>query len=365
MYRVKIFGAGSIGNHLSNAARTLGWDVCLCDVDDAALERTRTSIYPSRYGAWDEAIDLCRVKDAPTSGHDLIFIGTPPDSHLDLAIAAIDEEPRAILIEKPLCGPGLERAQEFLDLAGEHGVAVFVGYDHVVGGSCSKVDGLVAAGNFGPIETIDVEFREHWGGIFAAHPWLDGPGDSYLGYWRRGGGASGEHSHAINLWQHFARLVGAGRVVEVGAMLDYVKDGTVEYDKLCALHLKTETGLVGRVVQDVVTAPARKWAKLQTRSGYIEWRCGYQPNCDAVITCSGSGGPVEQLFHKTRPDDFIAELRHIDAALAGDPAVSPIALTRGLDTMLVVAAAHKSAREGRVVAIDYGVGYTQSALTGS
>ncbi len=31
----------------------------------------------------------------------------------------------------------------------------------------------------------------------AAHPWLAGPQDSYLGFWRRGGGASGEHSHAI------------------------------------------------------------------------------------------------------------------------------------------------------------------------
>ncbi len=33
--KVKIFGAGSIGNHLANAARVLGWSVDLCDVDGA------------------------------------------------------------------------------------------------------------------------------------------------------------------------------------------------------------------------------------------------------------------------------------------------------------------------------------------
>jgi Trk K+ transport system NAD-binding subunit len=57
--KAKVIGAGSIGNHLSNALRVLGHDVTLCDVDPAALQRTKTEIYPTRYGAWDEEIDLC------------------------------------------------------------------------------------------------------------------------------------------------------------------------------------------------------------------------------------------------------------------------------------------------------------------
>ena len=42
---------------------------------------------------------------------------------------------------------------------------------------------------FGKPLFIDVEFREHWEGIFKAHEWLDGPQDSYLGFSQRGGGA--------------------------------------------------------------------------------------------------------------------------------------------------------------------------------
>ena len=124
--------------------------------------------------------------------------------------------------------------------------------------------------------------------------------------------------------------VGTGPVALVfdgeGSWVAYVNDGTVSYDKLCVLNLACENGLVGRVVQDVVTEPPRKWARIQGRDAYIEWHCGYKPGCDAVIEGNGHGQTAEHLIEKTRPDDFLAELRHIEAAIDGDPAQSPIML---------------------------------------
>ncbi len=38
----------------------------------------------------------------------------------------------------------------------------------------------------------------------------------------------------------------------------------------------TETGLAGRVVQDVVTQPTRKWARVQCAGGAIEWRANQE-----------------------------------------------------------------------------------------
>lgn len=360
--KVKIFGAGSIGNHLSNASRNCGWSVDLVDVDPQALERTRLQIYPGRYGAWDEEIRLFQSKDAPESGYDLIFIGTPPDSHISLAISAVKELPKAILVEKPFCTPDMQGAQELFDLARDNGVAIFTGYDHVVGEASEKFCEMAQEGGLGKYETLDVEFREFWGGIFAAHPWLAGPSDSYLGFTKRGGGASGEHSHAINLWQHFAYAVGAGRVVEVTAMMDYVRDGILNYDKIIFFNLRTEHGMVGRVVQDVVTSPPRKWARLQGENGYLEWQCGYRAGVDAVLGGLSSGQSYEHLFAKTRPDDFIRELRHIEKNLQSTTVDSSISMARGLDTMLVIAAAQKSAIEGRVISIDYSSGYSLNAL---
>lgn len=363
VYKVKILGAGSIGNHLAHASRRLGWQVAICDVDDDALERTRTEIFPGRYGAWDESIELYRAKDAPKSVYDLIVVGTPPDSHVDLAIEAIAEGPRAVLVEKPVCSPDLHRAQELLELAEERGVTVFVGYDHVVGKAV--VAALEKARGLHRIETLDVEFREHWGGIFAAHPWLSGPQDTYLGFWKRGGGASGEHSHAANLWQHFARELHAGRVVEVTASLDYVQNEAVDYDKLCLLNLRTESGLVGRVVQDVVTSPPRKWARIQGDDGYVDLSVGFKPGADGVAWQIGDGDAERTTIEKSRPDDFIAELDHIESVLEGRQDAGALRLERGLDTMLVVAAAHRSAAEGCRIRIDYDAGYTPDALRGA
>lgn len=358
MYNVKILGAGSIGNHLANASRRLGWTVTLCDKDPSALKRTKDEIYPARYGQWDESIQLFTADEAPRGGFDLIFIGTPPDSHMDLAIQAINEKPKAVLVEKPLCTPALEKADELSRLASETGVEVFVGYNHVVSTAADKAVELMP--QLGSIETLDVEFREHWGGIFTAHPWLDGPQDSYLGFWEKGGGASGEHSHAINLWQHFSRNLGAGRVTEVSASLDYVKTETVDYDKVCLLNLRTESGMVGRVVQDVITQPSRKWGRIQGKDGYVDITIGSED----LVQWAYAGNPKEEmLIKKTRPDDFIAELKHVDAILKGEQSGSGISLECGLDTMLVVAAAHLSNSTGRRVYIDYSKGYSQDALT--
>ena len=33
MKKVKIYGAGSIGNHLAQASRRMGWSVDICDID--------------------------------------------------------------------------------------------------------------------------------------------------------------------------------------------------------------------------------------------------------------------------------------------------------------------------------------------
>lgn len=357
MTSVKIIGAGSIGNHLANAARSKDWDVTLCDIDPAALDRTRTSIYPSRYGDWDSAIRLSTVAEAPCGEFDWIFIGTPPDVHMALTLDALEEQPKGILIEKPLATPDLAHCQDVFERCGELGVRAFVGYDHAVSRSATRFCDL--ASKIADVKTLDVSFREHWQGIFNAHPWLSGPSDTYLGFWTRGGGACGEHSHALNLWQNFSHVIGAGRVNTVSAMMDYVERDGAHYDQLASLNLQTESGFVGRVIQDVVTQPALKWARLQGGDTAIEWQCNAAPYHD-VVRVEGAG-PSEEIFDKTRPLDFIQELDHLETVVANG-APSPIDLVRGLDSMLVIAAAHMSAQRGCSVVIDYNAGYRSDAL---
>jgi len=364
MYSVIIYGAGSIGNHLAHACRNKGWGVLMTDSDPEALKRTREDIYPSRYGNWDPGIRLKEMDALPNEYFDVAIIGTPPDTHVRLATQVLEKSsPQVVLIEKPLCNPPLVGVQKIVDLQKATGSFVAVGYNHTLTENSSRAAQILKKNPIGDPTTISARFREHWGGIFTAHPWLSGPRDSYLGFFERGGGASGEHSHAINIWQHFARFVGAGRIVEVSAAMDLVDDGAVKYDQICLINVRTETGLVGDIVQDVVTEPAQKAARIQGTKGFLEWFVNFKSGHDAVHYQGGNGEAREELIKKTRPDDFKGEIDHLEQIFnGGDRAGSPISLERGLETMLVIAAAHMSCRHKRSVKINYDRGYTSEAI---
>jgi predicted dehydrogenase len=338
--------------------------VTLTDIDPAALVRARESIYPGRYGAWDEAIVLKDVRAAFGDHADVIFIGTPPDTHLKIALETLERlRPRVLLIEKPLSGPDLEDCQLLWETARKTQVFTAIGYNHCLGASTVAAEELIRAGVLGRPRTISARTREHWAGIFAAHPWLSGPVDSYLGFSDRGGGAAGEHSHAINIWQHFAHVAGAGRVCEVSANLDMVGENGVHYDQLALVTLRTEHGLLGDVIQDVVTVPPEKSARVQGSEGSVEWRVNYPPGADAVISTTVGGIGEQKLFKKTRADDFKAEIDHLAGVMEGKLGFSPIELSRGLETLVVIAAAFKSNALGRRVRIDWKRGYVPEALS--
>jgi predicted dehydrogenase len=364
MYKVKILGAGSIGNHLAHACRQQGWQVSICDPDPAALERARSDIYPSRYGSWDSEIRLAAPAELAQDLFDLVIIGTPPDTHMALACQELQyQPPKVMLIEKPVCTPALEDAEELLRLQNETGTFVAVGYNHTLTAHSRRAAELLADSFMGATLTISAAFREYWGGIFKAHPWLTGPEDSYLGFHERGGGAGGEHSHAVNIWQFFAWLAGAGRIVEVGAMLDMVSGSQVDYDRVFLLNVRTETGLCGSIIQDVVTEPPQKIARLQGENGFLEWQVNFDSRHDALRYTAADGKICEELFAKTRPDDFAGEIAHLSEILgSGTSEFSPISLQAGLDTMLVVAAAHLAQQQRRQVRINYSAGYSAKAL---
>ncbi|MDP2593361.1 MAG: Gfo/Idh/MocA family oxidoreductase [bacterium] len=345
MIKVKIIGAGSIGNHLAQAARRMGWSVFVVDANEAALKRMRDDIYPSRYGKWDESIKLFTSDEAPKGGFDLICIGTPPNVRSLLALDALKEKPKILQLEKPLSFPFDENLKKFLTAYKKQKfVKVVLGYDHAVAKSIDRVAGLLKEKTIGDVSTLDVEFREHWQGIFKAHPWLKGPQDTYLGYWKKGGGASGEHSHALHLWQYLAKISGLGKWRKVSSTFKVEKLGKAEYDSLAAFQFETEKGKVGRVIQDVVTYPTRKWARLQGEKGFIEWICGGSPEGD-IVKFSGNDGKInEEIFAKKRPDDFYAEMLHIDKILKKQVRAesSPLSLESGVEVMKVIEASWKN-----------------------
>ena len=365
MRRVQILGAGSAGAHLAQACRRSGAKVAICDIDPDALHRFEHDIYPSRYGAWDTGIDLRQSMDDKTTW-DLVVIATPPDSHLPLAREIlVGGKTRALLIEKPLGPPDLEEILHFRVLCDDRDVKTFVGYNHVLTHSASQLEGWLRERDLGEPLQLCVSFKEHWQGIFDAHPWLAGPEDSYLGYVTRGGGGCCEHSHAINAFQHVCRSLGAGagRISQVSCEMSFVDDGRLRYDRIAQMNVVTEGGLVGSIHQDVITWPPSKQVLCQFSNGQLRWTVNKRDGVDTIERFRGSDHE-ELEMEKTRPDDFFPEVQHIQRVLEGeqDYPTSPIHVQRGIDTMLVICAAFKAHRTRRCVGIDYGASSSESAL---
>ena len=72
--KIKIIGAGSIGNHMAYASRYLSFDTTVSDISKVALNRMKNDIYPSRYGEWDNKIKLINENIYDNISYDIIII---------------------------------------------------------------------------------------------------------------------------------------------------------------------------------------------------------------------------------------------------------------------------------------------------
>ena len=342
MTSVLIYGGGSIGNHLAFACRQENWRVDMYDVDHEALIRTKEKIYPERYGQWDDAIRL-REEIERSQAYDFVIVGTPPESHLPIALDVLSNSaPKVLLIEKPLCTPDLNGIAELKEKIAKTHCYGLIAYNHNFTNNTLKAIEIIKSGLIGNPQSMHVRWLEHWGGIFRAHPWLDGPSDSYLGFSRRGGGACSEHSHAISLFQLFASELDLGRVISVSAVMDRVQKNGVDYDRTTQLSLRTSAGLIGTVIQDVVTDPAQKTMRIQGDAGFLEWYANYDPGNDAIVYGKMGESPTTELFPKARPDDFQNQIRHVRKILDGSSFEPRNTLDFGIETMRIVSAAYES-----------------------
>ncbi|WP_051822392.1 Gfo/Idh/MocA family protein [Desulfonatronum thiodismutans] len=354
MYSVLIYGAGSIGNHLAYACRCKGWRVTIVDIDPEALRRTKEEIYPVRYGRWDEGIALVSSAGVDEVLPDVVIIGTPPDTHMTIALEALQKRtPKVLLIEKPLCTPDLKGYAELAAATRKAETVVLTGYNHVHTRNTREAENVLRNGDIGNPLSISVRWLEHWGGIFAAHPWLSGPADTYLGFSALGGGACGEHSHGINLFQHFARILGVGRIAELSCTMDRVRQGEADFDRNCLINVTLESGLVGSIAQDVITSPAVKTLRVQGEKGFLEWYANYRGGNDAVVWGVDGQEPREILIPRKRPDDFTGEIDEVEAVLQGKSSGASLSLEAGYETMQVIAAAYRSHELKKTVQVEY------------
>ena len=351
MYRVRIIGAGSIGNHLANSFVNNDFNVEITDKDPTALTRTKNEIYPLRYGSWDERIKIVSDSETEFFETDVLVIGTPPNTHLEIALQQLKKcSPCIILIEKPISHPNMENFAELEKICQKKTIRLLVGYNHRLTENTAIASRLINEGKLGEIFSITSQTRESWNGILKAHPWLTGPEDTYLAWIEKGGGALYEHSHALNLLQYFMEICKLGHIKVVHAAMDIVTSNNMHYDRFSFLSLFNENGKVFQVIQDVVSTPPIKELKINGSLGELMWRTS--STLDEVLLYNSEGILTEEYkISKNRRDDFTPEIKHINNLLSDLFSASPLDYKYAIETMEIISAAFESNRTGSRVSI--------------
>lgn len=357
--RVGIYGAGSIGNHLAFSSRKIGASVTVCDISADALDRFQKQIYPARYGGFDPSIALVRPDEFTQSEFDVVFIGTPPETHLELLEQAVRLSPKLICIEKPVSTPDLRVIQSFAKIIASANPIILAGYNHRVGRNTTFALDLIEKYNLGKIQKLESVVLESWDGILSAHPWLSGPEDSYLGFTDRGGGATFEHSHGIDLWCLFAEKLGLGEIQSVEAEAKFVTNGVGGvYDEEIEIKIETTSGVPGVVRQDVKTKEVQKWVEVSGSLGQIKSEIGINQNEDSVNWKSivDPNISLDCRVNKTRYDDFDQELNEILRLFSinkKDKSIGPLSALSALRTALIATASIHSAKISKPVNLDF------------
>ena len=305
--KILIFGAGSIGNHMTNANLKLNNIVYITDIDHNALIRMKTKIFPERYGKWNNSINIIKYNDAfKKKFFELIIIGTPPKTHIKLfnKIFESNLKFKKILIEKPLSS----YMEKFEQLERYNKSNIFVGYNHSVSKSFNYFFKHIKKDK-SKLNNIIINWKESFQGILGAHKWLKNEFDSYLGYSKFGGGAIHEHSHAL----HLAHVIIEELKLKITRTKFYklfYENNKNLYDNLSNIFFESlKTNI--KLEIDLLTFPAEKKIDAFTKNKKISWIYNYKKGADAVIFKNKKGKEKIKLFFKNRSTEYENEIKHI------------------------------------------------------
>ena len=312
--KARVFGAGSIGNHITHALKNIDYKVEVVDIDNSALSRMKNEIYPSRYGKWDDSISL--MKNPSNDFVDLEVIGTPPDSHSKILLEGLKaNRARKWIVEKPFTYPDLNHINLLKEKLRGIEDRVFVGYNHSV--TPVFINFLQEIKHKKNITRMYCNWLENWEGIFNAHPWLSGPEASYLGFSKRGGGALMEHSHGLHLILIVIDHLGL-KINKTNHCL--IKDFENNYDKYVNIAFELESStedLIASYTTDVLTKDISKKIVLEADNEILSVEFGAKNGSCDIFRHISKTGETQKIYYKNRPDDFKYEIALLNDNLNG------------------------------------------------
>lgn len=313
--KIKIYGAGSIGNHLAYSSLFLKNSVEVVDKDPLALRRMKYEIYPSRYKRWNNKIKLTELKYDNNFSHDYYFIGTPPDTRIKLLkkILKYNHKPKAILIEKPISvakSKNIKDLKKVLNKLISKKIKIYCGYNHSVSKSFTYFLNEISKRKKDKILSIESNWNETTDGILSAHSWLKNIYASYLGSYIHGGGSIHEHSHGLHLFLFILNFLKLNQGSNYKKLQFYKSSNNYKHDYLTNLQFIGKNNIVYKINTDFYTSPSQKNIKIQYKNFRLEIHFSTINNQDEIHFYYDNK-ISRKIFKKTRKEDFTFEIKHI------------------------------------------------------
>jgi predicted dehydrogenase len=265
---------------------------------------------------------------AVDSGATAVVVANPTALHAATTLEAVQAGCH-VLVEKPISHQ-MDSLEDIAAHAGEHRVAVLVGYQYRFHPTLRRVREATLAGRIGSIVAV----HAHWGEYLPDwHP----EEDYRLGYSARaelGGGVVRTLSHPIDYLRWLA-----GEVSEVAAFVSPTPWLDTNVEAVAVAALRFESGALGTLSLDYLARPTRHELHVIGTEGRIQWN---GLTGETRYWCNPGDEPVDDAPSAgfTRNDLFLDEMRHFLACCEGaaEPTCTIADGVRALEIALAMSA---------------------------
>jgi len=292
---VLIAGCGSIGKRHARVLHRLGLrDIRACDPAAAQREALGGETPARLFASYDEAL---------AGRPDTVFICTPPQMHIPMAIQALRAGAH-VFCEKPLAA-GSGGIDELASVALREGRSVMTGLCFRYHEGLRKAKALLDSGRFGRLVSIRCLVGEHLPTVR--------PDYRTLFVVKSGGAFDLMHEIDLAVWY-------AGRPVRaVKCIARSCSDIGMEAPDVAEILLDFEERRMASIHLDFFQMPRRRQTELICTQGVILVEFARWDHC-TISTCGADGAWAREEMATERDDMFRAEdLAFLEAVAAGNP----------------------------------------------
>jgi len=308
--KVLIFGCGSVGAHHANAAKTLGYEVFLTDINAKQFIFFKDKLYPKRYKKWDYKIKFINYKKVfnLSDCFDFIIIGTSPKNHISVLMKCKKKlKYKKIIVEKPFCvfNQNFELLRNSLVKE-----KIFCGFNHILSKSINHIFKIIKEKKLGKIKLVQIEWKEDFNNVMKAHPWIQNLANSYLSNIKIGGGGIHEYSHALHLALSIKSLIFKESKMRIFSQIYYKNIKNSYYDYISNIFFKIKDCLF-KININTISNPDIKNIRILGHKGSLLW-VRNQSKQQETIKLVIKNKLNKKVFNITRRDDFIRQLDSIN-----------------------------------------------------